>query len=161
MSALPTQGLELTTAPKVLQSPPGTQPGVTHLHTEIDKGTEDEEFGPDFFDTTFGEIDLEEIDRLALVDDHRDEDQHKLDSEAEVVHQPSLLPQSPSRPRSTSPNNQASLLQDPYSSLSPLQRDILIQIQENAPFFPNGVPIRALYRRVGRSTDRYSELHIR
>lgn len=129
------------------------QPGVTHLRTETDKGTEDEEFGPDFFETTFGEIiDLEEIDRLTLVDSHPDEDQHKLDSG--TTHQPAINPL-------LETNNQRSLIQDPYSSLSPLQRDILIQIQENAPFFPDGVPIKALYRRTGRSIDRYSELHIR
>jgi len=152
------------TTPTTSRSPPGIQLGATHLQTETDKGTCGEEFEPDFFDTTFGEIDVEEIDRLTLADNHTDEDQH-----SKVIHQPSgSLPQSPSQPPSLSPtnppletNNQAYLLQDPYSSLSPLQRDILIQIQENAPFFPNGVPIRALYRRVGRSTDQYSELHIR
>jgi len=150
---LPAPPTQEPPTPNASQSPQGMQPGVTDLRTETDKGTEDEEFGPDFFETTFGEIiDLEEIDRLTLVDSHPDEDQHKLDSG--TTHQPATNPLLETK-------NQTSLIQDPYSSLSPLQRDILIQIQENSPFFPDGVPIKALYRRTGRSIDRYSELHIR
>ena len=88
------------------------------------------------------------IDALTLVDS---------DSEPELVPQ-SPPPLSSSRVPPLETINPPSLLQDPYSSLSPLQRDIIIQIQESAPHFPNGVPIQVMYRRIGPSTTRESEI---
>lgn len=88
------------------------------------------------------------IDALTLVDS---------DSEPELVPQ-SPPPLSSSRVPPLETINPPSLLQDPYSSLGPLQRDIIIQIQESAPHFPNGVPIQVMYRRIGPSTTRESEI---
>lgn len=105
---------------------------------------------------------LEELDRLALVDYHTNEDLHDL----ELFQLPkSSLPQSPSRPPSslsTDPssetNNQPALILDPYSSLSLLQRDIIIQIHHNAPHFPDGIPITTMCRLVDRPTASESEI---
>lgn len=105
---------------------------------------------------------LEELDRLALVDYHTNEDLHELD-----LFQPpkSSFPPSPSRPPSslyTDPpsetNNQPALVLDPYSSLSLLQRDIIIQIHHNAPHFPEGIPITTMCRLVDRPTASESEI---
>jgi hypothetical protein len=105
------------------------------------------------------------IDRLTMVDEYSDGEDL---SEPEIVQQP---PQSPSRsPTSLSKDpslemaDQPSLLPDPYSSLSPLKREIIIRILDNAPNFPNGVPIQVMYtgRRIGgglgSSTVRDSEI---
>jgi len=109
---------------------------------------------------------LEEMDRLTLVDHDPDEGIIEILSDYQSSESGSLSSRPPSRPLSLSSTdplletyNRPSLLQDPYSLLSPLQRDILIQVQENTPFFPDGVPIQAMYRRVGLSTAR--ELEIR
>ncbi len=118
-------------------------------------GTEDslaaQEQGPDI-DTT-----LERIDGLTLVD-------HHSDGETEFVQQFSTPPESPSRsPSSLSDpsletRDWPSLRPDPYSSLSPLQRDVIIRMHDNVPYFPNGVPIRMLYGRNGPHTARESEI---
>jgi hypothetical protein len=108
--------------------------------------TQEPELNPD---TT-----LEELDRLALVDYHTNEDLHELDS---LQPPKSSCPQSPARPPSslsTDPpsetNNQPGLVLDPYSSLSLLQRDIIIQIHHNGPHFPDGIPITTMCRLVDR-----------
>lgn len=115
---------------------------------EDDSGLTVQELGPDS-DTT-----LEEIERLTLIDHHPDL--------YEPVQQPSLPLQSLSRSSSVDlppeTNNLPSLLQDPYSSLNPLQRDIIIRIQDNTPSFPDGVPIQAIHNCVGRSMVRESEI---
>lgn len=105
---------------------------------------------------------LEELDRLTLVDYHTNEDLSGLD-----LFQPPepSFPQSQSRPHSplstNSPsetNNQPTLVLDPYSSLSLLQRDIIIQIHHNAPHFPDGIPITTMCRLVDRLTAGESEI---
>jgi hypothetical protein len=104
---------------------------------------------------------LEELDRLALVD-YTDQDLRGLDS-----FQPpeSSFPQSPFRPPSSlsidapsETNNQPTLVLDPYSSLSLLQRDIIIQIHHNAPHFPDGIPITTMCRLVDRLIASESEI---
>ena len=130
----------------MLQSPPTQQrPAVQEEEDEDYLTAQGSE--PDF-DTT-----LTGIDALTLVDS---------DSEPELVPQSPPPPESPPLSSSRVPPLETvdppSLLQDPYSSLSPLQRDIIIQIQESAHHFPNGVPIQVMYRRIGPSTTRESEI---
>lgn len=130
----------------MLQSPPTPQrPAVQTEEEDEDyltaQGSEAD------FDTT-----LTGIDALTLVDS---------DSSPELVPQSPPPPASPlslSRVPPSETVDPPSLLQDPYSLLSPLQRDIIIQIQQSAPHFPNGVPIQVMYRRVGPSTTRESEI---
>jgi len=135
----------------MLQSPPTPQRPAVQTEDEDEdyvtaQGSEAE------FNTT-----LTGIDALTLVDS---------DSEPELVPRSPPPPESPSLSLSSSrvPPSETfdppSLLQDPYSSLSPLQRDIIIQIQESAPHFPNGVPIQVMYRRIGPSTTRESEIRL-
>ncbi|KAI9509643.1 hypothetical protein F5148DRAFT_1186114 [Russula earlei] len=150
--------LSAHTAPTMSRSPRVTQQHTTPMQT--DSGT-DGYFTPQASWADFENMpELGEIDRLTLLDHHSDEHLHN----PEFVQEPSLPSQSPPL-SSTSPpleaNNLPSLLRDPYSALSSLQRDIIIKIQENAPLFPTGVPIKALYMRIGRSTDCDSELKIR
>ncbi|KAI0256803.1 hypothetical protein BJV78DRAFT_1278433 [Lactifluus subvellereus] len=113
-------------------------------------GTAQESARDDVSDTTF-----EEFDRLTLVD-HSDEEPNE---EGMFRQLSSFSQQQPSRPPSRPPANSflaasspSSLLQDPYSSLSPLQREIMVQFYNNGPLFPDGVPIRAIYRGVNHST---------
>lgn len=96
---------------------------------------------------------LEEFDGLTL-HDYSIEDLHEVG----FLQEPSLPLQS-SWPRSLSTdpppseaNNQPALILDPYSSLSLLQRDIIIQIHDNVPHFPGGVPTPAMYRLIDRPT---------
>jgi hypothetical protein len=105
---------------------------------------------------------LEELDRLTLVDYNTSEDLRELDS---FQTPNSSFPPSPSRPPpslSTEPpseaNNEPALVLDPYSSLSLLQRDIIIQIHHNAPNFPDGIPIITMCRLVDRLTASESEI---
>jgi hypothetical protein len=105
---------------------------------------------------------LEGLDVLALADFPTNEDLHDLG----FPPQPSFPLQSPSPPPSSSStdspseeDNEPALILDPYSSLSLLQRDILIQIHDNVPHFPNGVPIATMYRLTGRPS--VGELEIR
>ena len=107
---------------------------------------------------------LEELDRLTLVDVHTNEDLHELD----VFQPPESFPHSPPRPPSplsTDPpsetNNRPAqaLVLDPYSSLSLLQRDIIIQMHHNAPHFPDGIPVTTMCRLVvDRLTTSESEI---
>ena len=105
---------------------------------------------------------LEELERLALVDYHTNEDLHELDK---LQPSKSSFPPSPSRPPSslsTGPpsetNNQPTLVLDPYSSLSLLQRDVIIQTHHNAPHFPDGIPITTMCRLADRLTASESEI---
>ncbi len=105
---------------------------------------------------------LDGLDRLTLVDHHTNEDLHGQDFFRPP--EPSF-PQSPSRPPSSLPTdppsetgNEPTLVLDPYSSLSPLQRDIIIQIHHNAPHFPDGIPIKTMCRLVDRITVSESEI---
>jgi hypothetical protein len=127
-------------------------------HTE--GGTEDksttQELGADLNTALAG------IDELTLVDDSSDDEFY----EPEFVQQPSPPPSPSSRPSvsqdpSLGMGDQPSLLLDPYSSLSPLKRHIIIRIQDNTLYFPNGVPIQMMYGRIGPSTVRDSESEIR
>jgi hypothetical protein len=54
-----------------------------------------------------------------------------------------------------------SLRQDPYSALSPLQRDIILQIQNNDALYPDGVPIRVVFRRTISPRSGVNESEIR
>jgi len=136
-----------STTPGMLQSPPTPQQPAVETEDEDEDYLSAQGSEPDF-DTT-----LTGIDALTLVDS---------DSEPELVPQSPPPPESPPLSLSRVPPLETivppPLQQDPYSSLSPLQRDIIIQIQENAPHFPNGVPIEVMYRRTGRSTTRESEI---
>jgi len=141
-----------STAPEVSQSSPSMQRPAIRTEEGIEDNLAAQEQGPDF-DTT-----LERIDGLTLVD-------HHSDGETEFVQQSSPPPESPSRSPSSSlsdpsleTRNWSSLRPDPYSSLSPLQRDIIIRMHDNVPYFPNGVPIRMLYGRNGPYTARESEI---
>lgn len=145
------------TAQVTSQSPPNMQRRATQTNSRAeDILTTQEPAGLDP-DTT-----LEELERMALVDYHTNEDLHGLD----LFQTPnSSFPPSPSRPLpslSTDPpsetNNQPALVLDPYSSLSLLQRDIIIQIHHNAPHFPDGIPITTMYRLVDRLTASESEI---
>lgn len=144
------------TAQVASQSPSNMQPRATQANSRAEDilTTQEPGFDPD---TT-----LEELDRLALVDYHTNEDLHGL----ELFQPPkSSFPPSPARPPSslsTDPpsetNNQPALVPDPYSSLSLLQRDIIIQIHHNAPHFPDGIPITTMCRLVDRLTVSDSEI---
>jgi len=131
----------------MLQFPPTPQRPAVETDDEGDDYLTAQGSEPDF-DTT-----LTGIDALTLVGS---------DSEPELVPQSPPPPESPPSSLSRVPPLETvdppSLQQDPYSSLSPLQRDIVIQIQENAPHCPNGVPIEVMYRRTGRSATRESEI---
>ena len=130
----------------MLQSPPTPQRPAVQTDEEDEDYLTAQGSEADFNTTLTG------IDALTLVDS---------DSSPELVPQSPLPPASPlSLPRvpPSETVDPPSLLQDPYSSLSPLQRDIIIQIQQSAPHFPNGVPIQVMYRRVGPSTTRESEI---
>jgi hypothetical protein len=103
-------------------------------HEDDPTGIAQESAGNDTSDITFGEFD-----RLTLVDYsegyHSDEEYHSV----EEYHSDEEL-------------NEAGLLQDPYSTLSPLQREITVQFYNNAPLFPDGVPIRAIFQGVNQTT---------
>jgi hypothetical protein len=136
------------TAEVASQSPPNMQ----------QRGTQTDSRAEDILTTQESELDsdttLEELDNLTLVDYHTNEDLNGPD-----LFQPpgSSFPQSPSRPLSSlsidppsETNNRPTLVLDPYSSLSLLQRDIIIQIHHNAPLFPDGIPITTMCRLVDR-----------
>jgi len=131
----------------MLQSPPTPQRPAAQTEEEDEDYLTAQGSEANFNTTLTG------IDALTLVDS---------DSEPELVPRSPPPPESPPLSSSRVPPLQTieppSLLQDPYSSLSPLQRDIIIQIQESAPHFPNGVPIQVMYRRIGPSTTRESEI---
>ncbi|KAI0006131.1 hypothetical protein BJV74DRAFT_802339 [Russula compacta] len=138
------------TTPDVSQHLPSMQ-GRAVQSLQAGRGIEDdsdltvEELGLDS-DTT-----LEEIDRLTLIDHHSGMDLY------EPVQQRSPPLQSLSRSSSIDlppeTNNLPSLLQDPYSSLNPVQRDIMIRIQDNALSFPDGVPIQAIQSSMVRESE--------
>ncbi|KAH9981193.1 hypothetical protein BGW80DRAFT_1268957 [Lactifluus volemus] len=132
-----TQGIPSALPPlptaNVSQSPPSVQRHASEGNgpEEDPTGGADEITWNDVSDATF-----EEFDRLALINRHDEEL-----NEAGLSRQPTSLPQQqpprpPSRP-SVDPlltaSSQPSLLQDPYSSLSPLQRAIMVQLYDNAP----------------------------
>jgi hypothetical protein len=152
-SALP----PLPTA-NVSQSPQSMQRHASEGNgpEEDPTGGADEITWNDVSDATF-----EEFDRLALIN-HHDEELN----EAGLSRQPTSLPQQqpprpPSRP-SVDPlltaSSQPSLLQDPYSLLSPLQRAIMVQLYDNAPLFPDGVSIFTVYRCVNCFTVHKCEI---
>lgn len=76
----------------------------------------------------------------------------------------------PSSPSPSSPmsgddplamGHRPSLRQDPYSALSSLHREIMLQIQNNDALFPEGVPIRAVFRRTVSPRSGINESEIR
>jgi hypothetical protein len=102
---------------------------------------------------------LEEFDGLSLVD-YSIEDLHELGflQEPSFPLQPPSLPQSLSTDPPSEADNQPDLILDPYHSLSLLQRDIIIQIHDNRPHFPDGVPIATMYRLIDRPTVGESDI---
>ena len=89
------------------------------------------------------------------------------------VESPQISPRSPQQPSSPSSpmsgdgpfklatGHRSSLQQDPYSALSPLQRDIILQIQNNDALYPDGVPIRVVFRRTTSPRSGINESEIR
>jgi hypothetical protein len=87
------------------------------------------------------------------------------------VESPQISPRSPQQPSSPSSpmsgggplatGHRPSLRQDPYSALSPLQRDIILQIQNNDALYPDGVPIRVVFRRTISPRSGVNESEIR
>ena len=137
-------------------SPPDLQlrASQTNSRAEDVPTTQDRGLDPD---TT-----LEELDRLTLVDYHTNEDLNEpglfQPLRSSTPRSPSLPPSSLSTEPQSETNNQPTLVLDPYSSLSLLQRDIIIQIHHNAPHFPDGIPIATMYRLVDRLTASDSEI---
>jgi len=111
---------------------------------------------------------VREFDELTLVTrtgDLSDGEWFELESPPRSpLRRPSSPSPSPSSPMSgddpLARGQGPSLRQDPYSALSPLQREIVLQIQNNDAFFPNGVPIRAVFRTVS-PRSRVNESQIR
>jgi hypothetical protein len=136
-----------STSPGMLQSPSTPQRPDVETEDEDDDYLTAQGSEPDFDATLTG------IDALTLVGS---------DSEPELVPQSPPPPESPPSSSSRVPPLETidppPLQQDPYSSLSPLQRDIIIQIWESAPHYPNGVPIEVMSRRTGRPATRESEI---
>lgn len=139
------------------QSPPSTQ----------DRATQTNSRSQDALTQNLGHLGLdfdtpsEALEGLTL-NEYSIEDLNELG----FLQEPSSTLQSPPRPPSslsTDPpseaDNQPTLILDPYSSLTSLQRDIIIQIHDNVPHhFPDGVPIAAMYRLVGGPTIGQSEI---
>lgn len=147
MSAPPTQ----LTTPAVSQSLSQRSSAQTNIRTEDTLARQGP--GPD------SDTSLEEFDGLTLVD-------YSIDDLRELgfLQEPSFPLQSSSRPQPLSVNppseadNQPALILDPYPSLSLLQRDIIIQIHDNLPHFPGGVPIATIYRLIDRPTVGESDI---
>ena len=74
---------------------------------------------------------------------------------------PRRQPSSPSPSSPMSGDHRPFLRQDPYSALSSLHREIMLQIQNNDAFFPEGVPIRAVFRRIVSPRSGINESEIR
>lgn len=93
---------------------------------------------------------VREFDELTLVSgtgNLSDEDPSELESPQ--IWPRSVAPRQPSSPSGDDPlatGHRPSLRQDPYSALGSLQRDIILQIQNNDVLYPDGVPIRVVFR---------------
>jgi hypothetical protein len=142
--------------PVVSQSPPSTQQRATQTSSRTEDALTQNlgHLGLDL-DTA-----LETLEGLTL-NEYSIEDLNELG----ILQEPSFTPQSPPRPPSLLPtdppseaDNQPTLILDPYSSLTSLQRDIIIQIHDNVPHFPDGVHITVMYRLVGGPTVGQSEI---
>jgi hypothetical protein len=138
----------------VLQSPPSLwryAPETRHEHEDDPTGAAHELMCDDASDATF-----EEFDRLTLVDYHSDEEPNEAGYSRQLTSLPQQQPsRPPSRPLVDPPlaaSSQSSLLHDPYSLLSPLQRAIIVQLYNNSPLFPDGVPILTIFRGVNHTT---------
>jgi hypothetical protein len=105
---------------------------------------------------------LEELDKLTLVDFNTNEELNGPDlfqpPRSSTPRSPSRLPPSLPTDAPSEMNNQPTLVLDPYSSLSLLQRDIIIQIHHNAPHFPDGIPIATMCKLVDRLTASEAEI---
>ena len=138
------------------QSPPSTQHRATQTNSRSEGALTQNlgHLGLDF-DTT-----LEALEGLTL-NEYSIEDLNELGFLQEPPFTRQSPPQSPSLLSIDPPSeadNQPTLILDPYSSLTSLQRDIIIQIHDNAPHYPDGVPIPAMYRLVGGPTVGQSEI---
>ncbi|KAN0140732.1 hypothetical protein V8E53_001176 [Lactarius tabidus] len=90
-----------------------------------------------------------------------DEDWFELESPPPSPRRKPSSPSPSSSPSRDDPDHRPSLRQDPYSTLSSLQREVMLQIQNNGPFFPEGVPIRAVFRRTISPRSGVNESDIR
>jgi len=109
---------------------------------------------------------VRKFDELTLVtstSNLTDEDWFELESPPGSPRQPpSPSPSSPiSGDAPLATGHRPSLRQDPYSELSSLHREIILQIQNNDAFFPEGVPIRAVFRRTVSPRSGMNESEIR
>ncbi|KAH9079518.1 hypothetical protein EDB83DRAFT_1280915 [Lactarius deliciosus] len=108
---------------------------------------------------------VREFDELTLVSDtaYLSDESTELESPQISWHTP--LPSLPSSPMSgddaLATDHRPSLRQDPYSALTALQRDIVLQIQNNCVSYPDGVPIRVVFRRTISPRFRVNESEIR
>lgn len=109
---------------------------------------------------------VRKFDELTLVtstSNLTNEDWFELESPPRSPRHPPLP--SPSSPMSDdaplATGHRPSLRQDPYSELSSLHREIILQIQNNDAFFPEGVPIRAVFRRTVSLRSGVNESEIR
>lgn len=110
---------------------------------------------------------VRELDELTLVTGTG----NPSDGDIIVVESPRISPRSPPQlPSPSSPMSgdgplatglRPSLRQDPYSALSSLQRDIILQIQNNDALYPDGVPIRVVFRRTVSPRSGVNESEIR
>ncbi|KAH9005261.1 hypothetical protein EDB86DRAFT_3071822 [Lactarius hatsudake] len=109
---------------------------------------------------------MREFDELTLVSDTAylsDEYPTELES-PQISRRTPRLPSLPSSPMSGDDalaTDRPSLRQDPYSALTALQRDIILQIQNNRELYPDGVPIRVVFRRTTSPRSGVNESEIR
>jgi hypothetical protein len=104
---------------------------------------------------------FDELTLVTCTSNLSDEDWFELESPPRSPRRkPSSPPPSSSSSRDV-PGHRPSLRQDPYSTLSSLQREVMLQIQNNGPFFPEGVPIRAVFRRTISPRSEVNESDIR
>ncbi|KAI9466312.1 hypothetical protein BJY52DRAFT_1241222 [Lactarius psammicola] len=110
---------------------------------------------------------VRELDELTLVSDIGNfSDENPIGVEApQMSSRSSRRPPLPSSPMSQddplATGHRPSLRQDPYSALSSLQRDIMLQIQNNDALYPDGVPIRVVFRRTTSPRSGVNESEIR
>ncbi|KAH9063335.1 hypothetical protein EDB87DRAFT_170700 [Lactarius vividus] len=109
---------------------------------------------------------MREFDELTLVSDTANlSDEYTTELESQMSRRTLRLPSLPSSPMSgddpLATDHRPSLRQDPYSVLTALQRDIILQIQNNNVLYPDGVPIRVVFRRTTSPRSGVNESEIR
>lgn len=110
---------------------------------------------------------VREFDELTLVSDTAYlSDEYPTEPESpQISRRTPRLPSLPSSPMSgddaLATDHRPSLRQDPYSALTALQRDIILQIENNGVMYPDGVPIRVVFRRTTSPRSGVNESEIR